>query len=409
MHRTIQILVVLMILTSFITHTIDIDSENFIIARMTFSDIFGLLAIGLFGIQFLKDKALFNQIPMGFRLGGLVVLCFLISIVTSLSVKSTLAEVIILMYLIILSITIYFTFKDLASDSIFAILTITTFILSSIGIYDVIAVNIGFPKVFESANKYFGVSGFRYFGQAANYSFTMLTLLIPLKYSDFSTNYSKSKKIFLNITILLCMLFMISTGRVSIFISFSIGLFIFLIVTLEKRIFKDVGVFLAFISFFVLAIFQFAPSLFKNIAFRIASRITHRDENTEIANIFIANIKNTLISFSDNIWFGSGLGGFVNHYSEFEIHGSYLKVLGETGLIGVFGYIIFMGYLLYIVYKNRNTFQTNFFHYFIPFFIASLLSWSYNYHFRKKEFWLLFAVLMILDFNIRRKKIKIEE
>jgi hypothetical protein len=343
------------------------------------------------------------ELPTAYRLANLVVLSFLISIVTSLSVKNTIAEVAILIYLVALSITIYVAFKNGFIDLLFTVLIVTTFILSSIGLYDVIAINIDLPTIFNSVNKKHGISGFRNFGQAANYSFTMLTLLIPLKYSDLTVSYHKSKMLLLNITILLCLFFMMSTGRVSILISFGIGLLLFSFLRREKRILKDVGVFLTMIGIFIVITYQWMPILFKNILFRFESRIINRSENVEIANLFVDNIKNSFVSFFDNPWFGSGLGGFVNHYSEYEIHGTYFKVLGETGLVGVLGYLFFSGYLIYVVFRNRKSDQTNFFNYFLPFFIASLVSWGYNYHFRKKEFWILFAVVMILDVKNFRK------
>lgn len=398
MNKVIRILLGITILTSFITHTLDDESSNFILARMTFSDIFGLLAILIFSFEVLRVNYLefFKKIPTIYKYGFILLGCLFISVITSLAPKKTLAEVLIHSYLFVLSIVVFYIYKDRLRSELMPLLISVLCITSVIGLYDVIAINLDLPTIFNTAKKTHGISGFRNLGQAANFNFTYLSILIPLKYAGFFNSYSPLKKVLLNSTLLISMLFLFSTGRISIIIAFIIGILFFVVYTRKRIITQHFSVLLVLFIGFLLAIYKWTPQLYTTLVYRIQSRVTNRVANTPEADFIVENFKNSIQAFKDNIFFGTGLGGFVTHYSKDEIHGTYLKILGETGLIGVVGYISFMGYFTYIIFKEAFLEKNKFFSYFIPFYFASLISWSYNYHLRKKEFWLLLAFFMIL-------------
>lgn len=382
-----------MVLTSFYTATINLDSENLIISRMTISDIFGVFAIGLYVLDKLVEKSFNIELPVLYKLAFLVCLGFFLTVFTSLNVKSTIFETLIVVYVILLSFVVYDIYKDSLKEIIY-IIVITSLLMSSIGLYDLFAANNNWYTIFNDVSTRHASSGFRYFAQAGNYSFTLLTLFIPLNYSSYvQDNFSLRFKWVLEATILLTILFMIASGAISIMIAFGIGALLFLIQNMKDRILvKQTFGLGASLFLFCLGLFFFARNLYENLLYRIKSRVTHRDMDTPEASFIIENFRDTIQAFQDNFVFGSGLGGFVNNYSEFEIHGTYLKVLGETGLVGSLLYFVFLFFLIrYILNSKSEVFQL-----FLPFLIASLVSWSYNYHFRKKEFWLLFAVLMII-------------
>ena len=107
------------------------------------------------------------------------------------------------------------------------------------------------------------------------------------------------------------------------------------------------------------------------------------------------------MAFEDRPFIGSGIGAFHGVYSTHEVHSTYLKMLGETGLIGTMGYILFMIFLLRLFkigkYKKENPFS-DYIMTMLPFLLGCLLSWSYTYHLRKREFWIMVSVLVIANY-----------
>ena len=392
MNKYIKILLGCMILTSFYTHTIDLQSENLIVSRMTISDVFGGLAIVLFVMIKLSKKSKKTFFPLIYKLSFLVCFGFLMSVITSLNVRSTIFETLIVLYLILLSYVLFELFKKSIKQFSY-LLTITCFFMSMIGLYDLVAVNNNWITVFENPSARHATSGFRYFAQAGNYSFTMLTIFIPLLYSEIDISLSKEFKIFLSVTIVLTVLFMIGSGAISIIISFGLGVVFFLIQNYKNKMLRiHLSLLLTSIFVFFMGICFFANKFYQNILHRVESRVTKRNMETPDASFIVENFNNSIQAFKDNVFFGTGLGGFVNNYSEFEIHGTYLKMLGETGVIGLVFYVVFLVFFIRMIVRSKESFLTLF----IPFLIASLISWSYNYHFRKKEFWILLAFLMIV-------------
>lgn len=403
MESSLRFLIACMLLSSSITHTLDINSSNLIVSRMTISDIFGLLAIALFSINTVINKSWKNTIPRMYKLGAVVVVCLALSFFTSLSPKSTIFEVLILSYLVLLSYVVYEVYKSKITTFI-ALLTTVSFFTFAIGFYDIFAANLNWKTIFPSVNLNQVGSSFRYFGQAANYSFTMLTLLIPLKYTALTDAYSLKQKIFLNATIVLGILFLFSTGRISILLSFFMSVVLFVLYVRKKQIIKETSYIIISLATFILIGIYTLPNLVSNVIDRFEQRISHRETGNLATDFIVDNFKNSFVSFFDNPIFGSGLGGFVNHYSQYEIHGTYFKMLGETGLIGLLGYLLFIITFVKICLKSKS----KFFYYFLPFLMGSLVSWGYNYHLRKKEFWILLAFLMMLEF-INKKKAELEK
>ncbi|MCF6168475.1 O-antigen ligase family protein [Lutibacter sp.] len=406
LNKLLKIALYITVISSFVTLTLNIDAENFIVARMTFSDIFGLISLFLFAILLIKDKTQIPVVIKSLKYPLLMIFGLACSIFLSLNTKSTLVEVLIILYLVLLSTTIIYAFKNSLVSILFPLIIYTAFITSFIGLYDLVARNANLPVIFKMASKEVGISGFRYFGQAANYIFTMLTILIPLRYSNYYKTLEKWPQKFLSITILLGIIFLCTTGRISIIISFAIGVVLFILLNPNKK-----GVMLAITSLGLLGVFWvvitlYMPSLKQRIKYRIESRVTNRVQGTSESDFVVANFKGAMDAFSDNPITGSGLGAFVNNYSKFEVHGTYLKVLGETGIIGTVSYFIFLFYFLGLLLKgivNNKKTLNKFFKYLLPFMVANLISWSYNHHLRKKEFWILYAVVYIVYINTKAK------
>ncbi len=124
-----------------------------------------------------------------------------------------------------------------------------------------------------------------------------------------------------------------------------------------------------------------------------------------------SNLRKAMESFYSNPITGSGIGAFGGGiFDYYEIHSTYFKMIGETGILGVLAYIIFMSFffkkLKYRFYKDP---YREFLYYCVPFIIGCMVSWAYTYHMRKREFWIMFAIIFIIDYLIRNNRNKSSE
>ena len=92
-------------------------------------------------------------------------------------------------------------------------------------------------------------------------------------------------------------------------------------------------------------------SLIKRVSYKFDARVV-KNVNNESDNDFIQeNFGAAFVAFNDRPLIGSGLGAFHGVYSSHEVHSTYLKMLGETGIIGTIGYVIFI-----VIHLNLNEF-----------------------------------------------------
>jgi len=398
-------LLILFIFLSFITHPIDDPiSGNIIFKRVTFSDIFGALAIMFLINKLWRGFFLSLQIKKVYANAYLMILAFFLPILFSLNKTSTLIENIIVFFLITISILIFFTFKDNV-NIILKIIINTSLIASIIGLYEWFANLYNLPTLFPKKNHLSMVSGFRNAGQAGAYFQIMLSILIPLNFSKLKKYLPNKDKIKLTISIIISIIFLISTGKVSAYIGFIIGLFLFILINRKISIIFS----FAFISFLMLFIYfnisKIAPDFIRDIEWRVRVRTVDKiNENPNNNNDFLAkNWGGAINAFTEHPLFGTGLGAFDGIYEDHEVHSTYLKMLGETGLIGTIFYSIFLISLIHIfyvsyLYRKKNIYF-EFLYLITPFMIGNIVSWMYNYHLRKREFWILLSTIMIIYYN----------
>ena len=147
-----------------------------------------------------------------------------------------------------------------------------------------------------------------------------------------------------------------------------------------------------------------APDVYARINVKIETRITNNlnDEN-DLEDGFIAkNLKEALTVFNEHPLTGSGIGGFQGVYAYHEVHSTYFKIIGETGLTGVIAYFVFLILLVFNLLglsreKNENPYA-DFLWNLKPFLYGCMVSWFYTYHLRKREFWILFAIIGIASY-----------
>ena len=395
-------LLILFVFLSFITKSIGgIESSNPILARVTFSDIFGALAL-LFGIQYLfKGLIEANKITKLFTIALWFIILLFLLLPFSLNLQSTLIEILILLFLILVSILIFYLFKDELSETIFPLIINTTIIAALLGFYDLAASTVGLPRLFDARNEGEVISGFRNAGQAGAYFLVFLSLLIPLNYSSLKSSLSLRYQKRLTLSIIISIIFLFSTGKIAAYIGLIIGLFLFF---LQQRKFKFLfyGIIMTIVLYVgFLNLEKIAPNFNKRINYKIESRIIQQYEGTSTNNFFESNYNAAIQAFVDSPFTGSGLGGFTEKYGRYEVHSTYLKMLGEGGLFVTIAYILFMIYFIKLFVfsnKTKNPFS-NYLYLMIPFIIGCLVSWSYTYHLRKREFWILVAVVVIVRYS----------
>lgn len=399
------------IFLSFITHPIgDYETGNVILRRVTFSDIFGALSI-LFGIPYIfKGLDLSLKINKIYLFGFILFLSFILPVTFSLNVIATLVESLILLFLILISILIFYGFKD-SLLKLFLLIIYTVLTAAILGFYDIIAEMYGLPRLFRQRTNAELISGFRNAGQAGAYFMVFLAILFPLKYSELYKIFNKKQKILLNISLIMSVLFLFSTGKIAGWIGFAIGVFLFGIFSKKIKIILTVVV-LGISTFFIYQNLDIiAPNLAKRLEMKVRTRIINQIEGNETNdNFFEKNWGGAVKAFNDNPFTGTGIGGFYGNYGNYEVHSTYLKMVGETGIVGVIGYLFFIISFIRLFKKpKKNNFANPYIDYLIkifPFVIGCLVSWTYTYHIRKREFWIMVAILMIIKYQAKIYNIK---
>ncbi len=395
------------ILLSFITRTIGTSNSttaNTMGARITYADMFGFFGL-LFGIPIIFKAFNFSQKFSKIYIGSIIMIAsFLLPVYFSLNVRATLLENLIILFLALISMSIFYNFKDSLFDYLFPALIVTTLIASFLGFYDIVASFTGLPRIFRARTDGEVISGFRNAGQAGAYFMVFLAILFPLRQSELKNKLSKRMQRYLNYAIFVSILFLFSTGKIAAYIGFVIGITLYLFKKRDVKNLLTIGFFSAVIFVVFLNLEQIAPILAKRINHKIKTRVTENIDGTSQSSFFENNWGGALKAFSDRPITGTGLGGFWKNYGNYEVHSTYLKMLGETGLIGTFGYVTFMilFMLLFRVRKSRHNPYSNYMKEMFPFVLGCIVSWSYTYHLRKREFWILLALLLILKYNAEK-------
>ena len=191
------------------------------------------------------------------------------------------------------------------------------------------------------------------FGNNQNYlgiSLAISSLFILHKLLFFKI--SKLKKILFWISVIPLIYFMILTGSRTAFLSFLIGIILFITLTDKIGNLKKVLFLLTVSILFLVLIFIFQDKL--DVLQRLSSTLV----NGDTANRDI--IWNGLLYFfSDFIFLGVGKTGYSRVIGDLSPHNAFLEVFIYTGLLGLFFLLIFL-YRIFLnvllLYKNSTDF-----------------------------------------------------
>lgn len=389
----------LSILTSFITQTF---GNSGLLTRITFADLLGTISF----IVYIGVNNFFTT--TGYKAAFFILFTFSFGLFQTEDLGQTLTELLVLLFLVNSSITIYSVYRSQEGFITLINLIVYTSILTCLfGFYGLLAMITGLPNIFPGRASGEILSGFRNAGQAGAFVLMMLTILFPVKFSSVYQLFNKRQKFLLNISLYFLVIFLFLTGKIAAYIGFA---FCIVFSILQKRNYGYVFLVLfmaGLISVVWSNLENLAPDVYNRINQKFETRVTNNlnDEN-DIEDGFIA--KNILLAFSvfdKHPITGSGIGGFAGIYSSHEVHSTYFKIVGETGVLGIISYSIFLIVLLSFFSGTNKARKTNHYADFLwnlrPFLFGSMISWFYTYHLRKREFWIFFAVISIANYLYR--------
>jgi hypothetical protein len=407
-----RLLVALYILTSFITRPIF--AEGTFLGRFVLADFFGLAALFVFLIyhrQFSSNHS--------FKSFWWLLLCFFIGITASEFPMTSFGEIVILSFLLLLSQAIFTIYKE-GSDAInlFILLSWVNLLASLIGIYDSYFAIGGLPRIFPARADGEALSGFKNAGQAGAY----IQITLFCCYAFFRTKLFDKLSLFqknqFRISLIISFLFFVLTGKIAAYIGTGVGILLYLL--LKRKLSSFLTVSLLFLSLIYLfnKLPELAPQINKRIFAKVRTRVLEPMDMTDTkgkvdgTSFLNRNFQGALQAFDDNPLAGSGIGGFLGRYDRHEVHSTYMKIIGETGLLGIVSYCFFMISLLRMLFyfqeiPDEEEEQHAWFAFLMelrPFVIGWLVSWAYTYHLRKREFWLAFALISIAYFLAKRSK-----
>ena len=400
-------LLILFIFFSFITHTItEYDPMgNPILGRLTYGDLFGILSL-LFGINLLAESLTFSlKINKIFLFFFILLLLFAIGLPFSLIPVQTIIELLVHLFLFLLGVLMFYVFKDSFFSSFIPTIMITSLIGAIFGFYGVLAQMFGLPTPFEMRTEGEAVAGFRNAGQAGAYFMVMITMLYPLLQSKLKYRLSNKYQKLLSISVIFSILFLFITGKIAGYIGFVIGISIYSIFFRNSKSIISISL-MALVVFFLYSNLEtINPILYKRLKYKIESRVVHKLDGTSQDNFFESNWGGAVEAFEDNPFVGTGLGAFDGSYRRYEVHSTYLKMIGETGIIGSIGYLLFISSFLLLL-KKQKYFSSEIYDLIKkmrPFVVGCMVSWTYTYHVRKREFWILLVFLLIIHYVAKKE------
>lgn len=404
------------IITSFITRPLF--GEGSVLSRFVLADFFGLAALIVFILQHGKFKA---SVP--YQMAWLLVAGFFIGITGSDFPITSFNEVIILLFLIAVSQSIFSIYTEQKNILLlFIALAWVNLIASTIGIYDSYFTSFGLPRIFKARADGEALSGFRNAGQAGAFMQITLFMMYAFSRTELKNRFSVNNKLLLRISLIVGFVFFVLTGKVAAYIGGSVGILLYLIMKRRLSSFFTVLLLLAGLVWLFNELPTIAPQINKRIFAKVRTRILEpmeiSDSRSKVnGTAFInRNFESALTAFYDNPLTGSGIGGFMGRYERHEVHSTYLKIIGETGLLGIIPYLLLMYFMLRMLFSKRIMVdESNDIHPWFaflmelrPFVIGWLISWGYTYHLRKREFWIAFAIISIvykLIIDSKNKKI----
>ncbi|MEO8515906.1 MAG: hypothetical protein ABI426_04135 [Flavobacterium sp.] len=360
-----------------------------------FTGSIALLGFVLFSI---KNKIVFQNNNI-IKAGFLFLILLAVNCLFSGNVIDSFKYLLGIVLSVLFAFSVLVTFEKTQINSIIKLFSVLTIITSLIGLYDFFALHNDLPTFNTLPDDTKLTSGFRHFGTTADFAHIMLCILIPVQCSGLMKKPDKQDKILLIVAVILGVVLLIGTTRISVIISLAVSiilLFFFNLKYLKKKTILLIGSVSVAITALFLVLF---PSIINSIIYRAELRILNRKSNTLAGDFFIDNSKLAWQLFTQHPIMGVGLGKSKIMVSgeEFSVHGTFFRLLSETGIVGCMSFMLLLVFIFSFVIRNmkRPNKKGSFFYQFLPFLIGLVISSIYNVHFFGFEFWLLLATIQL--------------
>lgn len=391
---------ILFILIVFYTRTL---GDSGILYRITPCDIVGALAIGFYALSGRKLNLKF------FWYVTLFIGALFIGGLFGFNIAQSMIEVLIVVFLFLVFLVIIGHFNsENGLQELIVYFALGSILASMLGFYDFFASITGLPRLFPEGKIGDIQTAFRNSGSAGAYALIALTILIPVRVSKFYNLFDLKQQRIIHYGVLATFLLLLLTGKMAAYIGFTVG-FIGLLFFLRTSRAFFIALLLACLSLFV---FTNLEKIAPDVAGRILSKYNTRIGVNLRGKIVIVNedqfigknLRDAIDAFSDNPLTGSGIGAFAGTYQHYEVHSTYFKMIGEAGLIGAFSYLVFMiMFFKKLKFRSRAQPLQEFLYFLFPLLMGCFVSWAYSYHIRRREFWVMFAIVVIVDQLIREK------
>lgn len=400
------LLAVLFILTAFVTYKPFFEIFEPFHSIINLSRLFGLPLIVLFGFKYLFRTTELFKFPKLLWGGFLLVFLLAVTIPFSFNPYVTFRQVISIAFLLLVSMAVFDTFKAFEWVQFAKLTTITLLLLSVIGILNLILSTLGFPSFLAENRTDAGMSLFSRFYVAGAFTVCLVCISASLWSSDLKMWKQGAFRFLIPLSTIFGLFFLMSTGRVSAITGF-VSAVVFLVIW--KRDLKSLFFSLKLGTLFLLNLlifFLFFRDISNRFVYRFQSRIFERVSGTQEADFIVDNFFGTFQAFLDHPITGTGLGGFEGNYSRYSIHGSFLKMIGEAGLLGIIGLLVFLGLAIFGLLrlgKQTGNETLQFLFNFIPFFGGLLVSWQYNYNLNDAAFWVVIILLALVFYQVDKE------
>lgn len=297
----------------------------------------------------------------------------------------------------LVSFSIYHTFRDKPLSQFFKFILFTLILASAIALVNLSLSQLGIQPLLGEFRADAVIGLFNRFHEGGVFAFSLVLILLGVEFSNEKSLISTPRWL-LRTGLFLGSVFLMASGKVSNMVALASALVFYLLFFRNREALKKVSVFAAVLLLQMLLFYWAYRPVFERITYRIQSRLTQRVPGTLEADFVADNLGNTFRAFAENPFTGTGLGVYQIFYGTPSLHGFYLRIIGETGLLGIAAFVLFLLFtlrLMLLEIKKPATPNRVWLKHFLPFFGGILISWLYNFELTNPVFWILLATLAL--------------
>lgn len=366
--------------------------------RVAVPDIFGVLIVAYVAVQSLSWSSGRIPVPAQYRFYVPLLIVYLISASFSLQPTRAMFEILVHLFIFIVSLAIYSLLLRQSEDNLSRAFQAALYGAGTIALIG-LAHFFFFPSMFSGSHG--GLSGtFRNTGQAGSYFGLMLALLIPAYLCGFLRTNVRNTALLLIIAIAL--LFTFKRAALVGVLFGALVLFGRLVITggrRQKLIAAIILVAIAPVFLGVSVLLEYAVENIHGVSYRLNRKMTGDALDDFASGFFTENLRASIEAVKMRPFVGIGLSNASGLVTErYEIHGSYFAVLAYSGTIGLAAYLTFLARVMWVVVSGSGLENrcSRYLYYFWPFFIGLIGSWIYTYPLRKREFWIMLAIVSVV-------------